>query len=117
MTPEMRTKLAVSRIADYHMVMRTTIFTLLGIAALIHLGPEGYSAPLTMLVVAAVAYGVLAGGTSLDDIDKLKDDLDDATAASNYGQGLAARNVKTLKTISTGLLVLVGLAELYAIFA
>ena len=116
MTPELRNNIAMSRIDNYSTIMRTSIFTLAGIAAIIELGPNGYSAPLTMLVITTTAYGILAGGTALDDVNALRSDMDDDMANSTYGKGVNARNIPALKMISTVLLSLVGVAELYAIF-
>ena len=116
MTPELRTQIVIARSADYFGVMRTTIFTFLGLAAVIELGPAGYSAPLVTLVIATAAYGILAGGTALDDIIALRDDMDDGMAATAYGGGVKARNIPALKLTSSVLLGLIGLAELYAIF-
>lgn len=116
MTPEIRNSIVIARTGDYFNIMRTTFFTFAGLAAVIELGPGGYSAPLTMLVVAATAYGVLAGGTALDDVINLRDDMDDTIAQTAYGKGVSARNIPMLKTISAVLLALIGLAELYAIF-
>ena len=115
MTPDQRNYLSMERSAQYFGIMRTTIFAFAGIAAIIHLGPDSYSAPLLVLVIATTAYGVLAGGTALDDLIALRDDMDDEMKASHYGKGLAARNIPMLKNISTGLLGLIGLAELLAI--
>ncbi|MCV2871038.1 hypothetical protein OEZ71_01885 [Defluviimonas sp. WL0050] len=115
MTPDQRNYLSMERSTHYFGIMRTTIFTFAGLAALIHLGPDGYSAPLLMLVIATTAYGVLAGGTSLDDLIALRDDMDDEMKATHYGKGLAARNIPMLKNISAGLLGLIGLAEVLAI--
>lgn len=115
MTPDNRTSMIAARSADYYSIMRTTLFTFAAIAVVIELGPGGYSAPLTMLVVATAAYGILAGGTALDDITHLRDDMDEATAKTSYGQSAKARNIPALKMTSSILLGLVGLAELYAI--
>lgn len=116
MTPEIRTNIVASRAADYFGIMRTTLFTMTAIAAIIELGPGGYSAPLAMLVVAISAYGILAGGAALDDISNLRGDLDEDMAKTNYGKGIKARNIPALKMTSAVLLGLVGVAELYAIF-
>ena len=69
-----------------------------------------------MLVIAATAYGILAGGTSLDDINALRDDMDEDIENSAYGKGVKARNIPLLKMISTVLLTLIGVAELCATF-
>jgi hypothetical protein len=116
MTPETRNSIVLSRSADYFGIMRTSIFTFAVIAAVIELGSGGYSAPLTMLVVGTAAFGILAGGTALDDIINLRDDMDDATAKTSYGKGVKARNIPALKNVSAALMALIGLAELYAIF-
>ena len=115
MTPDQRIAILTARTGDYFGIMRTTIFTLAAIAAIIELGSGGYSAPLTTLVIAAAGYGILAGGSALDDIINLRDDMDDKMVATAYGKGVAARNLPALKMISAGMLGLVGLAELYAI--
>ncbi len=120
MTPDQRIAILNARTGDYFGIMRTSFFTLAAIAAIIELGGGGYSAPLTTLVLAAAAYGILARGSVLDDInnlhDDMDDDMDDKMAATAYGKGSAAHNIPALRVISAGLLGLVGLAELYAIF-
>lgn len=115
MTPEIRNAIVIARSENYFNIMRTTIFTFLGIAAVIEFGPGGFSLPLTVLVIATIAFGVLAGGTALDDIIALRGDMDDKMAKTNYGKGINARNIPALKMISAGLLGLIGLAELFAI--
>lgn len=116
MTPEIRTKLLLGRVTHYNTVMLTTIFALVAVAAIIELGPGGYSAPLTMLVVASTAYGVLAGGSALEDMINLREDMGKEMAETAYGKGVAARNLPALRMTSAVLLSLVGIAELYAIF-
>lgn len=116
MTPELRTQMLIARINNYTGIMFTTMFVFVGVAVGIELGGGGYSAPLTMLAIGAVAYGVLAGGSALDDMTALRDDMDEATAATNYGKTVGARNIPMLKKISSVLIILIGLAELYAIF-
>ena len=111
MSPEIRTQILISRVDNYMNVMRTTIFGLLGVAAAIHFGPGGYSAPLLVLAIAVTAYGILAGGTALDDMIALRDDMDDEMAATNYGKAVKERNIPMLKSISTALIALIGLAE------
>lgn len=116
MTPDQRNYLSMSRSDHYFAIMRTTMYVLAANAAFIHFGPDGYSAPLTMLAVTAGAYGILAGGVALDDIAALRDDMDDAMKTTNMGRVLAGRNIPALKAISTVLIGLTALAELYAIF-
>ena len=116
MTPDQRNYLSMTRSSHYFDIMRTTIFAFIGLAAIIELGPDGYSAPLTVLIVATAAYGILAGGTALEDINKLSDDLDEDTASTNFGKTLKARNFPALKMTSAVLLGLVAIAELYAVF-
>ena len=116
MTPELRTEIAMGRSTHYFGIMRTVIFGFLGVAAVIEFGPDGYSAPLTMLVITLTAYGILAGGVALDDLNALRADMDDETAGTTYGKGLAERNIPGLKMISSVLVGLTGIAELFAIF-
>lgn len=116
MTPELRATIMQARVAHYCDILRTATFTNAALAAIIELGPGGYSAPLTVLAVANAAYGILAGGAALDDVDNLRQDMDDSVARTAYGRGIKARNLPALKMVSAVLLGLVGLAELYAIF-
>ena len=115
MTQDQRMQMLIARTRNYADIMRTTIFTLFGISAVIHLGDGSYSAPLTVLIVAATLYGILAGGVAIDDIMALRDDMDDATAETAYGKLVKGRNIAGLKMTSTVLLVLVGFAALYAL--
>jgi len=115
MTPTQRDYLAMERTSGYYKIMQTTVWAFVGLAAVIHLGPPGYSAPLITLVVAVTAYGILAGGSALTDMENLGKDMAPETAETNYGKGLLARNLGALKMASTILLALVGLAEIFAI--
>jgi hypothetical protein len=115
MNTELRTKILLSRTSDYLGIMRTTIFTMLGIAVAVHFGADAYSAPLLTLTVAVTAFGILAGSVALDDIIALRDDMDDKMAATSYGGAVRARNLPTLRIVSAALLGLVGLAEVLAI--
>lgn len=115
MTPEIRSSIVIARSRDYFDIMRTTLFVLTGTAAVIHLGPDGFSAALAMLVIATSAYGILAGGVALDDIINLRADMDEKIAGTAYGQGIKARNIPALKMTSAVLIGLIGLAELLAI--
>ena len=115
MSPELRTKILISRVDNYTNVMRTTMFVMLGIGAALYFGAGDYSAPLMVLTLAITAYGILAGGVALDDMIALREDMDEDMAATNYGKGVKARNIPMLKMISTVLIGLVGLAEVLAI--
>ncbi|MGC9370753.1 MAG: hypothetical protein ACP5DX_14535 [Paracoccaceae bacterium] len=116
MTPELRSSVVQARVAHYCDIMRTATFANAALIAIIELGPGGYSAPLTVLAVANAAYGILAGGAALDDINNLRQDMGESVAQTAYGRGIKARNMPALKMTSAVLLGLVGLAELYAIF-
>ncbi len=115
MTPQIRHEIVQGRLNNYNTIMLTVFFTFTGAAAVIELGSGAYSAPLTMLVIAITAYGILAGGAALDDLIALREDMDDEMAASAYGKSVLARNVPMLKNISAVLVGLIGLAELYGI--
>lgn len=112
----MRTTIAVSRLDNYYGIMRTSVFALVAIAAVLEFAPDRDPIPLAALVVLATAYGALAGDTALSDIQNLVADLDGEIAQTHYGRGVSARNMTALKAASSGLLTLAGLAELYAIF-
>lgn len=91
------------------------MFVLLGVAAILAFMPDAFSLPLLMIVIAITAYGVLAGGTALDDLIAMRDDMDEEMAATAYGTQVKARNLPGLKTLSGVLIGLIGLAEVLAI--
>lgn len=111
-----RTALSVARQSHYYEIMRTTAYVFTAIAAIDALGPDGYSAPLTALVVLITAYGILAGNVALEDIENLRRDISDELAQTHYGKGVQHRNVPMLKALSAALVALVAAAELYALW-
>lgn len=115
MTSDQRQSIVHARTADYNNIMRTTLFTFLGIGFALHLGNDDYSAPLLVLSLTITAYGVLAGGTALDDINHLKSDMDEDFAATSYGTGVANRDIEKLKMISAGCVGITGLACVLAV--
>lgn len=115
MTPELRQTIVHSRTAEYTAIMRTTVFAFLGTAAVVHLGPDSLSLPLFMLTITITAFGMLAGGAALDDINNLKADMTPEMADTSYGAGVASRDVPKLKLISSILVGLTGFALLLVI--
>lgn len=115
MTPELRQTIVHARTTEYSNIMRTTLFTFLGIGAVLHLGPNAFSLPLLLLTVTITAFGVLARSTALDDINNLKADMTPEFENTVYGAGVAFRDVPRLKLISALLIGLTGLALILAI--
>ena len=116
MNSDLRMQLQIARTHHYGDIIRTTLFSLLGLGALIGFGAESIDIPLAVLTVAVTLFGILAGGTALDDIATLRDDMDEATGTSNYGQLVKGRNLGLLKMISGTLIGLTGLGLLLSIF-
>lgn len=115
MNSEQRQSIVQSRSSDYNNIMRTTLFTFLGIGFALHIGDDSYSAPLLVLSLTITAYGILAGGTALDDLNALKNDLDDEMASTNYGTLVSNRDIPMLKMISSACVGITGLACVLAI--
>ena len=115
MDRDQRIALLTARAGDYFGIMRTTIFGFIGVAAVIEFGGGGFSLPLLAIVITLTTYGALAGGTALDDIIAMREDMDDEMAETAYGSGVKARNIPMLKNISGGLVGLIGLAAIIAI--
>ena len=114
MNEDHRIALLSTRIKNYADVMRTTIFTLAAIGIGTQIA-DGYNAALLMLAIAVTVYGVLAGGSALDDMQALRQDMSDEVANSNYGKIVNSRNIPMLKTISSVMLCLSGLAAVLAV--
>lgn len=110
MNSDQRQAIVHARSADYNNIMRTTLFTFLGIGFALHIGDGSYSAPLLVLSLTITAYGILAGGTALDDLNALKADLDDEMGATSYGTLVSNRDIPMLKNISSACVGLTGLA-------
>jgi len=117
MTPENRMALQIARTAQFGDYMRTALIGQVALAGLIGFGVEGIEFALAAAVVAITLFGILAGGTALEDISALRSDMDEQTASSHYGKVAHGRNLNALKILSAVLLALVALGELYAIFA
>ncbi|NNE86583.1 MAG: hypothetical protein HKN27_00780 [Silicimonas sp.] len=115
MSPELRQTIVHARTREYSNIMRTTVFAFIGIAAVLHLGPDTFSIALVLLTATVTAFGVLAGGTALDDINNLKGDMTPEMAETTYGSGVARRDLVALKLISTIMIGLTGLALLLGI--
>lgn len=95
--------------------MRTTMLTFLGIAAVLHLGPDTFSLPLLLLTITITAFGALAGSTALDDINNLKEDMTLEFGETVYGNGVASRDIPKLKLVSAALIGLTGVALILTI--
>ena len=115
MDRDQRITLVTARASDYFGIMRTTMFGFIAVAAVLEFGSGGFSLPLLAIVIALTVYGVLAGGTALEDIIAIRDDMDDEMATTAYGSGVRARNIPMLKNISAGLMALIGATEVLAI--
>lgn len=96
-------------------IMRTTIFAQFALTAVIGFGADGVTIPLVIAAVIIALFGALGGGTALDDISVLRDDMDTATASSAYGQQAKARNLGLLKALSGGLIALIGAAQIFVL--
>ncbi|MEL7026457.1 MAG: hypothetical protein AAGO57_04390 [Pseudomonadota bacterium] len=116
MLPDLRMQLQIARTAQFGDIIRTTFFGLIAIAAVTAFGGDGADIPLAVLTVALSVFGIIGGGVALDDVSALRDDMDDATGLSTYGQAAKSRNLGALKLLSAVLIGAAGLAELAAIF-
>ena len=115
MTPELRQTIVHARTTEYSNIMRTTLLAFVGIAAVLHLGPDAFSLPLLLLTVTITAFGTLAGGTALDDINNLKEDITPEFGETVYGAGVARRDIPKLKLISGIMICLTGVSLILAI--
>ncbi|MDD9921619.1 MAG: hypothetical protein OXQ92_04960 [Boseongicola sp.] len=110
-----RAQLQISRTTHINDILRTTIFSFIGLGALIAF-TDGLAIPLTVLTITVTVFGILAGNTAIDDVSVLRNDMDEATRASHYGQKAHGRNLEAFKIVSTVLNGAVGLAYLAVIW-
>lgn len=116
MQQDLRMQLQIARTGQYGDIMRTTIFAQLALTAVIGFGALGVDLALAAAVIMVALFGALGGATALDDVSVLRDDMDDATGGSNYGQKVKARNLGLLKMLTMVLIACVALGQLVAIF-
>lgn len=83
--------------------MRTALIGQIAVAALIGFGTEGIDIVLATAVVPVTLFGILEGGTALNDISALRLDMDERTANSHYGKVAKERNLNALKMLSAAL--------------
>ena len=115
MSPELRQSIAHSRAGNYITIIAATIIAFAIMGGVLHLGSGAYSASLMVLTLTVTAFGVLAGGAALDDLENLKSDMTDEIKATGYGAGIQSRDIGKLKMISSSLIGLTGLATVLAI--
>lgn len=116
MQQDLRMQLQIARTSQYGDIMRTTFFAQLALTAVIGFGASGADGALAIAAVTIALFGALGGGTALDDISVLRDDMDAATGGSHYGQQVKGRNLGLLKTLTMVLVGATALAQLVAIF-
>jgi len=109
-------QLQIARTGHYGDIMRTALFALTATAAIIGFGADGIAVPLTLLIIAITAFGAIGGATALDDVSALRDDMDEATGSSVYGQNAKTRNLGLLKTLTMVLIGATGLAQIIAVW-
>lgn len=109
-----RTKTALGRGNHYFYTMRTVMFIYVGLAAILGFSQtQQIDLVIQAIAIAAAIYAVLAGDSALKDIGNLRDDMDDATKASNYGQGalktpyLAFRAISALVNIVVATVIVI----------
>ena len=107
----------IARTSQFGDYMRTAVFGQIAITAIIGFGAEGIDFVLAAAVITVTLFGILAGGTALNDISALRSDMDEATGTSHYGKVAKTRNLGAFKMLTMALLAFVALGELYAIFA
>lgn len=109
-------QLQIARTGQYGDIMRTAFYALAATLAIIGFGAQGVDIPLTILIVAITLFGAIGGATALDDVSALRDDMDEATGSSTYGQHAKSRNLGLLKALSMLLIGATGLTEIAIIW-
>ena len=75
-----RNKLIIARVENFNYILRTAMLVLLGTLALcIFASGNAHIWPLSITIIGATLYGILAGNTAINDMDALRKDMDDET--------------------------------------
>ena len=73
-----RNKLVIARIENFNYILRTAMLVLLGTLAIcIFAEDNAHIWPLSVTIIGATLYGILAGNTALNDLAALRVDMDE----------------------------------------
>lgn len=114
LTPEQQIQFMQLRTNNYFEIMRTTLFSLVGLSAVIAFAPSGAAPMLILLVLGVVVYGYLGSKAALDDVEALHQDMKEVTSGTQLG---LERNYGLFKTLTVALLGLIALTMILAAVA
>ena len=80
-----RNKLVIARVENFNYILRTAMLILLGTLALcIFASGNAHIWPLSITIIGATLYGILAGNTAINDLDALREDMDADTICGKF---------------------------------
>ncbi len=95
-----RNKLIIARVENFNYILRTAMLVLLGTLALcIFASGNAHIWPLSITIIGATVYGILAGNTAINDMDALRKDMDDETKKTNYGVSVMSAPLPVFRVI------------------
>ena len=95
-----RNKLVIARVENFNYILRTAMLVLLGTLALcIFADGNAHIWPLSVTIIGAALYGILAGNTAINDMDALRNDMDEATKNTNYGVSVMSAPLPVFRVI------------------
>ena len=95
-----RNKLVIARVENFNYILRTAMFVLLGTLALgIFAEGNAHIWALSVTIIGATLYGILAGNTALNDMAALREDMDEETKNTNYGVSVLSAPLPVFRVI------------------
>ena len=95
-----RNKLIIARVENFNYILRTAMLVLLGTLTLcIFASGNAHIWPLSITIIGATLYGILAGNTAINDMDALRKDMDDETKNTNYGVSVMSAPLPVFRVI------------------
>ena len=95
-----RNKLVIARVENFNYILRTAMLILLGTLALsIFASGNAHIWPLSITIIGAALYGILAGNTAINDMDALRKDMDEETKNTNYGVSVLSAPLPVFRVI------------------
>ena len=96
-----RNKLVIARVKHFIYILRTAMFVLLGTLALgVFADGNEHIWALSVTIIGATLYGILAGNAAINDISALREDMDDETKKTNYGISILSAPLPVFRALT-----------------
>tara|TARA_B100000579_G_scaffold230626_1_gene189011 strand:- start:31 stop:387 length:357 start_codon:yes stop_codon:yes gene_type:complete len=108
-----RNKLIIARVENFNYILRTAMLVLLGTLALcIFASGNTHIWPLSITIIGATLYGILAGNSAINDMVALRKDMDEETKNTNYGISVMSAPLPVFRVILIIVYIAIAISQL-----